>query len=300
MKDGHVVGRGRTADGGRPHAETIALTMAGDNAKGATAYVTLEPCAHQGQTPPCADALIQAGIKQVFMAVLDTDKRVSGQGMKMLMDAGIDVEVGLLENEAYEVNKGFFLRQKEGRPFISLKTASTLDGKIATVTNKSKWITNDLARRRAHLIRAQHDAIAVGVNTVLQDNPSLTTRLKGVHHTPKIFVFDRHNKLTGDEKIFACNPTIIAEDDLKSAIQKIGETGVTRLLIEGGATLITSFVQQNLYDQLYWFRAPSLIGSDGLSAIGDLGVDDMHDKINLHHTQQISLGQDVLDIYKSF
>ena len=300
VKDNHVVGRGHTNDGGRPHAETVALDMAGDNAKGATAYVTLEPCSHQGETAPCAKALIDAGIKKVFVAILDTDKRVSGRGIKMMQQAGIDVEVGLLKDEAFNINKGFFLIQKENRPLISLKTASTLDGKIATATKQSKWITGDMARRRAHLIRAQHDAIAVGVNTVLEDNPSLTTRLDGVHHHPKIFIFDRQNQLTGNEKIFENNPTIISADTLQDAVQQIGDNGVTRLLIEGGATLMTSFIKEGLYDQLYWFRASSLIGADGLGAVQHLNVENINSKINLRHAEQIKLGRDVLDIYKPF
>ena len=180
VKDNHVIGRGRTSEGGRPHAEVNALKMAGEKARGATAYVTLEPCSHVGKTPPCAQAFIDAGLAKVFVAIKDTDERVSGRGIQMLRDAGIEVEVGLLEKEAYDINKGFFLTRSHNRPFISLKSATSHNAKIAGADKKQVWITNELSRRRAHLIRAQHDAIAVGVNTVLIDNPSLTTRLDGV------------------------------------------------------------------------------------------------------------------------
>ena len=152
VKDNHVVGRGRTAEGGRPHAEVMALKMAGEQARGATAYVTLEPCSHVGKTPPCANALIDAGITNVFVAIKDTDERVSGHGIQMLRDAGIEVEAGLLEKEAYDINKGFFLTRADNRPFISLKSATSNNGKIAGASKKQVWITNELSRQRAHLI----------------------------------------------------------------------------------------------------------------------------------------------------
>ncbi len=330
VKDGCVVGRGRTADGGRPHAESVALEMAGDKAKRASVYVSLEPCAHQGQTGPCAQALIDAGVAKVIVAVEDSDPRVRAKGMEMLRDAGIEVVVGILEEQALALNKGFFLRHNEMRPLISLKTATTLDSKIATSTGQSKWITGALSRKRAHLIRAQHDAICVGVNTVLADDPSLTTRLDGVVHHPIRIVFDTNLRLKGSEKIFddagECPVWIVtsieATDekarslvnagadivtvlkdaeghaDLQKAMNALCEKGVTRLLVEGGAGLMTSFMKQGLYDTLYWFRAGSVIGSDGLSAAQALGVETMDQKIKLIHSEQMTLGEDMLDIYK--
>lgn len=330
VKSGHVVGRGRTADSGRPHAETIALEMAGKQARGACAYVTLEPCAHHGQTGPCAQALIEAGVQKVVIACEDSDPRVRAKGIEMLKDAGIEVVVGIMEEQARALNTGFFLRHSEGRPLVSLKTATTLDAKIATATGQSKWITGDLARARGHLLRAQHDAIAVGVNTVLADNPALTTRLNGVTHHGVRIVFDTHLRLQGTEKIFddvanaplwimtACamddpkaEPLVNAgadiitvptatdgRVDLNAALQKLGENGITRLLIEGGAGLMTSFMKLGLFDTLYWFRAGSVIGADGLSAAQALGVQDMAQKITLHHEAQLTLGEDVLDVYK--
>jgi len=185
VKSGHVIARSRTADG----------------AEGATVYVSLEPCAHQGQTGPCAQALIDAKVAKVIVAIEDSDPRVRSKGMEMLRDAGIEVVIGLMEDRARDLNKGFFYRHIYGRPMISLKTATTLDSKIATSTGQSKWITGELSRARAHLIRSQHDAVAVGVNTVIADDPSLTTRLNGVNHNPVRIVFDTNLRLTGSEKI---------------------------------------------------------------------------------------------------
>lgn len=329
VKGGHVVGRGRTGDQGRPHAEAQALGMAGHHAKGAHVYVTLEPCAHTGQTPPCATALIKAGIAKVIIACEDTDDRVAGKGIDMLKAAGIEVVFGILGEQAKALNKGFFLRHSEGRPLISLKTATTLDAKIATSTGESKWITGDLARRRGHLIRAQHDAIAVGVNTVMADNPTLTTRLEGAEHRATRIIFDTKLRLMGTENLFkdiADHPVWVvtavsatddkarvlvnagadiitvnvnesAQLDLQAAVQAISKRGITRLLIEGGATLMTSFMKLGLYDQLYWFKAGSVIGSDGLNATQALGVTSMNEKVHLSHSEQITLGDDVLDVY---
>lgn len=297
VKDGSVTARARTADGGRPHAEFLALKQAGSSAKNATAYVTLEPCAHEGQTPSCARIFIEAGIQKCVIAAQDIDPRTKGQGVSMLREAGIDVVEGVLEQEAYDLNKGFFLRHTENRPFISLKIATSLDGKIADRDGHSKWITNELSRRRAHLIRAQHDAIAVGVNTVLKDNPLLTTRLEGVDHKMTRIIFDTNLRLTGNEKIFEDtknnpvwiltasdkkikNATMIKTNlyDLKSVMAKLAQRGVTRLMIEGGSQLISSFFHAGLYDQFYWFKAPQKIGANGLNAIENYNICDLYQK----------------------
>jgi diaminohydroxyphosphoribosylaminopyrimidine deaminase/5-amino-6-(5-phosphoribosylamino)uracil reductase len=303
VKNDHVVGRGRTSEGGRPHAETQALGMAGNQAKGATAYVTLEPCSHVGKTPPCAQALIDAGISTVFIAIMDTDKRVSGRGVQMLRDAGIKVEVGLLEQEANVLNKGFFLTRSHSRPFISLKCATSNNGKIAGVDNngekKQVWITNKLSRRRAHLIRAQHDAIAVGVNTVLIDNPTLTTRLDGVEHRAKVVVFDRNKCLSGNEKIFEHNPLVITEPDLHQAMSILCSEGVTRLLVEGGAGVVSAFLKAELYDQFYWFKALHDMDESGLDAIAHFDIKDIEQETTLKHAQTLQLHDDVLNIFKA-
>src|SRR5919202_715739 len=182
VRDGRVVGRGWTQPGGRPHAETEALARAGDASKGATAYITLEPCCHWGQTPPCTDALLVAGVARVVVAMEDPDPRVLGDGIDRLRSAGIEVTVGVCADEAAELNAGFTKRIVEGRPLTTLKLATTLDGRIATHRGESQWITGPAARERAHALRADHDAIMVGSNTVLVDNPLLTCRLPGLEH----------------------------------------------------------------------------------------------------------------------
>ncbi len=179
-QDNLPVGRGWTQPGGRPHAETEALARAGDKARGATAYVTLEPCDHQGETPPCSEALIAAGIGAVVIAVEDPDPRVSGRGIQRLRDAGIRVATGLGADEARRLNAGYFLRMTEGRPLFTLKTATTLDGRIATRTGDSRWVTGETARAFGHRMRADHDAVMIGIGTALADSPRLTCRLPGL------------------------------------------------------------------------------------------------------------------------
>ena len=188
VKEGRVIGRGWTQPGGRPHAETEALRRAGDAARGATAYVTLEPCSHHGRTPPCCEALAEAGIARVVMAMRDPDPRVNGRGLAMLRGAGIAVEEGLLEAEARALNAGFFRRIQAGMPVVTLKLASTLDGRIATASGESRWITGEAARREVHALRARHDAILVGSGTVLADDPDLTCRIPGMERVPMLRV----------------------------------------------------------------------------------------------------------------
>lgn len=318
VKNGRVIARARTGDGGRPHAEYLALKEAGENAKGATVYVTLEPCAHEGETPSCARILAKAGVAKCVISTRDIDSRTAGQGASMLRDAGVQVVEGVLECEGRDLNRGFFLKHTENRPFVTLKTATTMDGKVATSTQKSQWITGALARKRTHLIRSQHDAIAVGVNTVLADNPSLTSRIEKNDHSIIRIIFDSHLKLKGDEKIFEgrnknpvwiitssdqkfihddvkiiqCNP-----HDLKLVMHHLSDHGVTRLMVEGGASLMTSFIKTGLYDQVVWFRASSMIGADGLNAIQNLGVQEMDQKIELTHQEHLALGDDMMEVY---
>ncbi len=323
VKHNRIIARARTANGGRPHAEQLAIEHAGDNAKGSTAYVTLEPCAHEGETPSCARLLIEAGVQKVVIGILDPDLRTNGKGMEYLKKAGVEVVSGMMEQECFALNEGFFLKQLKSRPFITLKTATTLDGKIATSTGQSKWITGKMARARGHLLRAQHDAIAVGLNTISQDNPALTCRLEGGQKSLTRIVFDTNGKLTGTEKIFADiknNPVWIVtasknlniigakilqvsknnqnQIDIKEALQAITAEGVTRLLVEGGAHLMTSFLKENLFDELHWFRAPILMGGDGLNAVQLLDIFEMTDIKKLQLKKSITLGNDILEIYK--
>ena len=191
VKDGAVVGRGWTQPGGRPHGETEALERAGEAARGATAYVRLEPCCQWGKTPPCTDALLAAGVARVVLPVEDPDPRVSGRGIARLRDAGVEVVTGVLADEARALNEGFFRRINDGRPLVTLRLASTLDGRIATSEGESRWITGDLARERAHLLRARHDAVMIGSNTALADDPELTCRLPGLtNRSPVRIVVD--------------------------------------------------------------------------------------------------------------
>src|SRR5688572_19319773 len=199
---GHVVGRGFTQRGGRPHAETEALKMAGDRAKGSTAYVTLEPCSHHGKTPPCAEALVAAGVKRCVAAIEDPDPRVSGRGLATLRDAGIAVETGVLADRARDLNAGFLTRVTKGRPLVALKLATSLDGRIATRAGESRWITGEEARAYGHRLRATHDAIAVGSGTVLADDPELTCRIPGLEHrSPVRLVFDRRGRIPVTAKV---------------------------------------------------------------------------------------------------
>ena len=192
VKDGRIIGRGWTKPGGRRHAETEALAQAGAAARGATAYVTLEPCSHDGVTPPCAKALINAGVARVVGAIGDSDPRVSGQGFEMLRMAGIEVTTGVLADQAARDHAGFFLKTEQGRPLVTLKLASSFDGRIATGSGQSKWITGPAARRAVHAMRARHDAVMVGAGTARADDPSLTVRDLGVDHQPVRVVISRH------------------------------------------------------------------------------------------------------------
>ncbi|MFI5033143.1 MAG: bifunctional diaminohydroxyphosphoribosylaminopyrimidine deaminase/5-amino-6-(5-phosphoribosylamino)uracil reductase RibD, partial [Reyranellales bacterium] len=202
VKDGVVVGRGRTQDGGRPHAEVDALNQAGEAARGATAYVTLEPCSHFGKSPPCADALIKAGVVRVVSAMEDPNPQVNGQGHARLRAAGIDVEIGASAKEAAEINAGFVLQLCEKRPLFHLKMASSLDGRIATASGESKWITGAASRADGQRLRATHDAILVGVNTVAADDPELTCRLPGLdHYSPVRIVLDSKARTSPGSKL---------------------------------------------------------------------------------------------------
>jgi diaminohydroxyphosphoribosylaminopyrimidine deaminase/5-amino-6-(5-phosphoribosylamino)uracil reductase len=328
---GRVVGRGWTQPGGRPHAETEALNRAGSAAKGAIAYVTLEPCAHHGQTPPCADALIEAGVARVIAAMEDPDPRVSGGGMARLRDAGLAVATGLLRDEAKALNAGYLLRQNVGRPLVTLKLATTLDGRIATHTGKSRWITGDPARARGHMLRARYDAIMVGIGTALVDDPSLTCRLSGLEdRSPVRIVVDArlHLPLTsnlvataakiptwlvtvagGDtnrRKAFEdCGVRVIdvseAPDgypDPAAMFQVLGGAGFTRVLVEGGGHLAASLMRADLIDRLRWFRSSGVMGGDGIPAVAAYGVDELTMMRRFRRVDLCTVGDDVLECYQ--
>jgi len=303
---GRVVGRGWTQPGGRPHAETEALRRAGAGARGAAAYVSLEPCSHWGRTPPCAEALIEAGVRRVVVAIEDPDPRVAGSGIARLRAGGLAVETGLCAEEAAEINAGFLTRQRLGRPLVTLKLATSLDGRIATRTGASQWITGRPARERGQALRATHDAIMVGTGTVLADDPQLTCRLPGLaRRSPVRVVLDSRLRIplaarliagarqtptwvltltSADparrEAFLAAGASLIDADpdpagriDLAAALAALGRRGITRLLVEGGAHLAAALLRAGLVDRLAWFHAPLLIGADGTPAIAALGLD---------------------------
>jgi diaminohydroxyphosphoribosylaminopyrimidine deaminase / 5-amino-6-(5-phosphoribosylamino)uracil reductase len=325
--DGTVIARGWTQAGGRPHAETEALARAGAAARGATAYVTLEPCAHHGKTPPCADALAAAGIARAFVALEDPDRRVAGRGLARLREAGIAVETGLLGAEAAELNRGFLLRVTANRPLVALKLATTLDGRIATASGESRWITGEAARARAHLLRAEHDAIMVGGATAVADDPELTCRLPGLEdRSPVRVVLAGKRQLPAASKLVrtarrpptwllgraGAGAQALADAgvelvelpgdaaggvDLAAALAALAARGITRLLVEGGGRLAAALLDADLVDRLHWFRASSLIGDDGVPAVGRLGARALAALPRFERTGLSSIGEDVMETY---
>ena len=330
VKDDHVVGRGWTQPSGRPHAEFEALQRAGAQALGATAYVTLEPCAHYGHTPPCTMALLHAGIRRAVIAASDPDPRVDGRGIEQLRQAGVEVAVGLAQEEAERLNAGFFLRVRAGRPLVTLKLATSLDGRIATRTGASRWITGEEARQRAHHLRARHDAIMVGSGTALADDPELTCRLPGLEpRRPVRIVLDGRLRLPPSSRLArtareaptwvitraeadarrraalercgveVLSPPAAAGDhiDLGAALAALAARGLTRVLVEGGSALAAALLRARLVDRLVWFHAPLLIGGDGLPALGALGVEALADCLTLARSHSLTLARDAVQAY---
>ena len=325
VKDGRVVGEGRTGDGGRPHAERVALDRAGPAARGTTAYVTLEPCSHHGQTPPCADALIAAGVARVVTASHDPDPRVAGSGLARLRAAGIAVTEGIDAGAGDRINQGFFTRVTAGRPLVTLKLATSLDGRIATAGGASRWITGPAARAKGHVLRAVHDAILVGSGTALADDPALTTRVAGFERRcPVRIVLDRRLRLNADSRLVAgaadvplwvvtertdgpaaarlqsTGVRLIAVPpgaDIVDVFGRLGVMGLTRVLVEGGRGIATALVSAGLVDRLEWFRSPSLVGDDGMAAIGPLGLTGVADRPMFQPTDRRALGPDLWERY---
>ena len=333
-RDGEIVGRGWTAIGGRPHAEVAALAVAGEAARGATAYCTLEPCSHHGQTPPCVEALMEAGVARVVVAARDPDPRVDGSGVARLRAAGLQVDEGLMRDEAAEANAGFILRVAAGRPMVTLKLAATLDGRIATRRGASRWITGREARARIHLMRANHDAVAIGVGTAIDDDPKLDVRLPGLEHrSPAAVIFDggfrlplegalvaqaarRRVILLGaapkDDAVAArrdalrdagCETLEVRTDgrgwvEAEAALRALGDLGVTRLFVEGGRYVAGSLLNAGLVDRLVWCAAPRLIGGDGAEAVASLGVDALRQTPRFRRIEAYPAGDDMIAIYR--
>lgn len=329
VRDGRIVGRGWTQIGGRPHAETEALAMAGAKALGATAYVTLEPCAHHGATPPCADALIAAGVARVVAPLEDSDPRVSGEGFRRLTEAGIEVVTGVLQTQAAHDHAGFFLKTEQQRPFVTLKLASSFDGRIATATGESQWITGPEARREVHAMRARHDAVMVGGGTARADDPSLTVRGIGVSRQPTRVVVSRRLDLplmstlarTANEvplwlmhgpdadaslaevwdgvgaKRLECRVNR-GHLDVASVLENLASEGMTRVFCEGGGALAASLLSAGLVDELVGFTAGMALGAEGIPSIGALGLDRLAQAPRFTLTETRSVGPDVLCRWK--
>ncbi len=294
VKDNQIIAQGITANGGRPHAETIAIENAGSLAQAATLYVTLEPCSHHGKTPPCADAIIAAGIKTVVISCRDKNPQVSGNGISALKNAGIEVIENICEKEGLEVNQGFFSVIEKKRPYIALKIATSLDGKITSPTQR--WLTGETARNYGHLLRSQYDAILTGSGTVIADNPQLTCRLAGLEHrSPIRIILDRNNRIPKMAKILCDGHEswIMNNESLEETLTEITKRGITSILIEAGAKLSTAFLENGLVDKIYWFRAPITIGEEGLSVANALSK-----LANFKQIDHIKLENDDLDIYE--
>jgi len=326
--DGHVVGRGFTQPVGKAHAEREALRMAGAAAKGGTAYVTLEPCSHFGRTSPCADALVEAGVTRCVVAIQDPYPEVNGQGIARLRAAGIAVDVGLLEKEATELNTGFLSRVRTGRPMVTLKLATSLDGRIATRTGDSKWITGETARAHGHLLRANHDAVLVGSGTAIADDPELTCRLPGLEdRSPLRIVLDGRLRLPLENKLVQTAPdrrtVLVTREghpasaldryrgydveiletggsplDVDGVLAAIGGLGVTRLLVEGGALVAASLLKAERIDRLHLFQAPGIVGGDGLASIAEIGLDAVSRMARFERVSLSAVGVDTHEVLR--
>lgn len=329
VRGGRIVGRGWTQPGGRPHAETEALAQAGTAARGATAYVTLEPCAHHGQTPPCAEALIEAGVARVVAPFEDRDSRVSGKGFARLRAAGIEVITGPGLQEAARDHAGFFFRQEQTRPFLTLKLATSLDGRIATATGESQWITGPEARRAVHALRARHDAVMVGAGTARADDPSLTLRDMGARRQPVRVVVSRRldvplmgnlARTAKDIPVWLCHgpdsdpPLREAwqglgakliechlsgrQIDVDSVLRGLATEGLTRVFCEGGGQLAASLLSAGLVDELITFTAGLALGAEGQPALGALGIERLAEAQRLRLTDLRPVGGDVMQVWR--
>lgn len=327
VKDNRVVGCGWHRKAGTPHAEVHALNQAGELAQGADVYVTLEPCAHYGKTPPCAKALVEAKVKNVYGGLLDVNPKVAGKGFKILENAGIHVEYGFLQDELRKQNEVFFKWIEHKKPFVVLKAAMTLDGKIATATGQSKWITNETSRAYGYKLRDIYDGIMVGINTVIEDNPMLTARVDGGKNPIRIVVdsslkIDINANVVQDKsaktivattdkadkdkilKLQAQNVDVIVVDkdendkvDIEKLLNILGQQNICSILVEGGATLSGSFVAKKLVDKVYFFIAPKIVGGkEAKTPVAGTGILNLQEALALKDIQIEKLEEDILII----
>jgi diaminohydroxyphosphoribosylaminopyrimidine deaminase / 5-amino-6-(5-phosphoribosylamino)uracil reductase len=326
---GRVLGRGWTQPGGRPHAETVALAQAGAAARGATAYVSLEPCNHHGLTPPCSHALVAAGIARVVVAMGDPDPRVAGRGLETLRKAGLEVVTGICADEAAALHRGFLTRIGQGRPMLTLKLASSVDGRIATATGESQWITGPEARRQVHAMRARHDAVLVGAGTARADDPSLTVRGLGIPHQPVRVILSRRLDLPMDSAlmrsaaqvpVWLCHGPDAPEAarkawdsagarrievpagpggqlDLGQVMAGLGAAGLTRVFCEGGGTLAAGLLSADLVDELVVMQAGMVLGAEGTPAVGAMGIAALAEAPRFRLRETRDIGGDVLAIW---
>jgi diaminohydroxyphosphoribosylaminopyrimidine deaminase/5-amino-6-(5-phosphoribosylamino)uracil reductase len=333
VKDGVIVGRGWTRPGGRPHAEPVALAQAGDAARGATLYVTLEPCSHFGKSPPCTDAVITAGIKRVVSAIEDPNPEVAGQGHARLRAAGIAVDIGIGAAEAAHDHAGHFRRIRDKRPHVILKLAVSTDDKIAAAGRKPVAISGDAAKARMHLLRAQCDAVLVGIGTVLADDPLLTCRLPGMEAwSPVRVVLDSALRIPPTSRLvqsaratplwvmttslgeaaaatmlgaagaqvirLAATSTPRRAPNLSAVLRALAERGNTRLLVEGGARVASSFVAAGMVDEFWLLRGESSIGAEGVAALDRLPLASITKSPSFHVRGSENLDKDTLTIYE--
>jgi diaminohydroxyphosphoribosylaminopyrimidine deaminase/5-amino-6-(5-phosphoribosylamino)uracil reductase len=296
VKDGRLLGVGWTQPGGRPHAEAEALRMAGEGARGATAYVTLEPCAHHGRTGPCAEALVGAGIARVVTAIEDPDPRVSGGGHTILQRAGIVIDTGLLAQEARQDMAGFLTRITKKRPQVILKMAFSADRKIAAGVGHRTAVSGPEAKARVHLLRAQCDAILVGLGTVLADDPELTCRLPGLEHrSPAPFVMSRTRSLPPTSHL-ARRGAEVLRGSVPEVLADLGARGINRLMVEGGARVARSFLSAGLVDEFQLIRSRKTLGPQGVDALAGLSLEEALQPFAVGGQEM--LGSDLLTVYE--
>lgn len=325
FRGGEVLATGRTRPPPGAHAEVVAIAAArraGHSLRGASLAVTLEPCCHTGRTGPCTQAVIEAGLSRVYVGCRDPHPRVGGRGIRRLRRAGIRVETGVLAEACHELHRGFFSLCERGRPFVTLKLATSLDGRIATAGGESRWITGPLARRFVHRLRARTDGLMVGSGTALADEPALTARRgERVIHRPVRVLVDSRLRVPPDSPLYrdlpgvptlvltrrgargrlrreALGATLLpvrtrGDDlDLGAALQALGAAGLTTLLVEGGGKLAAALLRAGLVDELHWIQAPLLLGGDARPALGDLGLEHLSDAVRLRSIQGRALGPD--------
>jgi diaminohydroxyphosphoribosylaminopyrimidine deaminase/5-amino-6-(5-phosphoribosylamino)uracil reductase len=324
VKDGKVVGEGYHSKAGEAHAEIVALQQSGEEARGTILYLNLEPCTHYGKTPPCAPQVIEAGVKRVVIGTEDPNPLVKGKGIETLRRAGLDVEVGILEKECRRLNEAFFKYMTKKEPFVILKVAATLDGKIATRSGDSRWISEEASRRFVHKLRNQVDGVLVGIGTVLRDDPLLTSRMRG-GRDPYRIVLDSRLKIPEGAKVIGTSPSkaIIATTELapkekierlgkkgvkilvidskegkvnlKSCLSRLGQIGMMTLMVEGGSQVNGSFLDEGLIDKLLLFLSPKLIGDQqALGMFGGRGVSRLQEAVFLKEIKAKRVGEDIL------